>query len=387
MRGVKFKLTLMTILSLPLLFQLLLVGGALFLGDESDAQPKTDEAMPAPQSSVPPLNDRNRYERLWADYLQPLQHWPELAEGASEDVAALPEPPAQDPAQVQLGKRLFHDAGLSLDGTVSCASCHKSSHAFADDQRVTPGVQGRLGKRNAQSLLDVHLWEKLFWDGRAVNLVQQAHMPLEDEVEMASSRAHAVAHVAANYPGFEDVRWPHIARALAAFQRTLTLYDHPDNRLDQFLRAVDQGDLATAQASLSDQELHGLDLFRTKAGCVRCHNGPLLSDQKFHVTGFHYYGRRFEDLGLWEIDQRIENLGAFRTPMLRGLMQSRPWMHNGLFDNLRGIVRQYGHGGPRPRRPADQPWVQPYPETTDELVPFSLTREEEDALLAFLQLL
>ncbi len=412
MRGARFKLLLMTIISLPLLFHLLLVGAALFsskgnadAGSNLFARNEKASLMSyeqferlnglrevAEQSWGQPFlaassnttSDPVFSATLWQRYVLPQEQWPPLAVGAADDLQPLPAPPTQDPELVRFGAQLFHDPGLSRDGKVSCASCHKSSHGFADTERVTPGVDGLLGKRNAQSLLDVHLWDTLFWDGRAANLEEQAHMPLEDPVEMASTRQHAVDYVSDKYG---ESAWSEIARALSAFQRTLTLHEHPDNRLDQFLWAVDDGDVALASSLLTDQELHGLHLFRTKAGCIRCHSGALLSDQEFHVTGFHYYGRRFEDLGRWEHEQRIENLAAFRTPMLRGLMQHQPWMHNGLFDDLRGIIRQYSHGGPHPRRPDSLPLVMPYPETTDELVPFSLTREEEDALLVFLQML
>ncbi|MBY6063637.1 cytochrome-c peroxidase [Pseudidiomarina sediminum] len=369
MTGTKFKLTYMGILALPLLFHLLLVGGGALLSS-------------APHSAAASSDDP-----LWHWYLKPQQQWPERASGATADLAPLPVPPTQEPNAVALGERLFHDPALSGDGTVSCSSCHKSSTAFADQQRVSPGVEGRQGKRNAQSLLDVHLWQRLFWDNRAGSLEEQARGPLEDPNEMDSSIAHAVTYVRSNYEGYEQVDWWTLAAALAAYQRTLTLAGHPKNRLDQFLHAIAEHDYANARKRLSTQELEGLHLFRTKAGCVRCHNGPLLSDQQLHVTGLHYYGRTYEDLGAWEQQQHIGNLGAFRTPMLRDLMASRPWMHNGLFNNMKGIINFYRHGGARVTPPSSQLLPQPFPAVSDKLVPFELTREEQDALLAFLQML
>lgn len=369
MTGTKFKLTYMGILALPLVFHLLLVGGGALL------------------SSASPSAATSSDDPVWHWYLKPQQQWPQRPAEAAEDLAPLPLPSPQAADDVALGQRLFHDPGLSGDGTVSCASCHQATMAFADNQRISPGVAGRLGKRNAQSLLDVHLWQQLFWDSRASSLEEQARGPLEDPDEMDSSIAHAVTHVRTTYPGYEQVDWWTLASALAAFQRTLTLAEHPKNRLDQFLHAIATRDYRTARETLSTQELEGLHLFRTKAGCIRCHNGPLLSDQQLHVTGLHYYGRSYEDLGAWEQHQHVDNLGAFRTPMLRDLMASRPWMHNGLFNNMLGIINLYSHGGARVKPPATQLLPQPFPQVSAKLVPFELTKEEQEALLAFLQML
>jgi len=339
-------------------------------------------------------------EALWQRYLKPQSQWPARAQAATDDLAALPDPkPLRDQLnrdRVALGKKLFHDTRLSATGEVSCASCHDAAHAFADPRRVSIGVKQQTGKRNAPALMNSHLWESFFWDGRAASLKQQAAMPVEDPVEMAHNTG-IIARQVAQYPDYrdllapltrtpQDISWELLAESLAEFQRTL-MDDPKTQPLDSFLLAIEAGDWQEAKNALTDQQLQGLHLFRTKAGCIKCHNGPLLSDQRFHNTGLHYFGRKFEDLGRYEITGKNKDMGAFRTPSLRHLMATKPWMHNGLFTQLEGIIRMYEHGGARPRRPATLPAEQYYPTTTQLLTPFDLTPAERQALMAFIKAL
>lgn len=388
---------------MPLLLALVSVLMSLVWSTDAHAQafalPRSLQHQLAADASTPPATAKPTTpltdQELWDSYLQPQAQWPALASLATADIAALPPPPAQDPAQVALGRQLFHDPGLSSDGKVSCASCHKPELAFADSRRISPGVEGRLGKRNAPTLLDVHLWHDLFWDNRSPSLEHQALQPLLDPQEMASSATHAEQYVQQSSVYPDNLTWADIAAALSAFQRSLTAYnaavdDHDgasNNRLDRFLHALAEGEYDVARATLSTQELRGLHLFRTQAGCVRCHSGPLLSDQQLHVTGFHYYGRKYEDLGAYEHTGQLAHLGAFRTPTLRHVSNTGPWFHQGILPHLRGVIRQYAAGGPRPKRPPQLPWVQPYPVTSDLVIPFSLSSAEEDAIIAFLHML
>lgn len=331
-------------------------------------------------------------EALWSMYLTSPENWPATAEHATQDITSLPYASTDQVlnAKEALGQALFSFPKLSSDQQASCASCHFPDVGFSDPSRVSVGAHGKQGTRNSPSLLNVALWDVLFWDGRETDLATQATEPLIHPLEMNSSPEFAEKAIKrepemlklwkAAYPN-EKVTWTLAANALAAFQNTLK---GPHTGFDKFVEAVKHNDHQSAREALSTQELRGLHIYRTTAGCVNCHNGALFSDQAFHNTGLHYFGRKFEDLGVYEITHNVEDMGKFRTPMLRHLMTTRPWMHNGLFDDLRGIVRMYAHGGARPKRPKSLPSTEPYPQTSEILTPFRLSKEEEDALIAFL---
>ena len=330
---------------------------------------------------------------LWQQYLTSQDKWPPISSFAEQDITALPLAKVTEKSLVDLGEALFSFTGLSKTNEISCASCHRPGASFSDPSRVSVGINGRVGKRNSPSLLNVDLWDTLFWDSREHDLATQALEPLVHPDEMGSSPQFAVAKVKENtdlmalwiqsFPT-EEVSWPRIAQALAEFQASLR---GKETTFDAFFKAAIQSDENSAKNAFSDQQLLGLHVFRTKANCVACHNGTLFSDQKNHNTGLHYFGRKFEDLGVYNLSNNPNDMGKFRTPMLRHLMQTSPWMHNGLFDDLRGIIRMYAHGGARPRRPKDLPIMMAYPETTQILQPFTLSKEEEDALISFLKTL
>ncbi len=145
--------------------------------------------------------------------------------------------------------------------------------------------------------------------------------------------------------------------------------------------------LAGRQEALSDKELQGLHLFRTQARCMNCHNGPLLTDHGFHHIGLSYYGRRNQDLGRFEVTREKADLGAFRTPSLRGVAQAGPWMHNGVFPDLKGLLRMYGNamGNPTAKAvAAGDPYAPPLSPLIRKL---ELNEADVEALAAFLQTL
>ncbi|RUO22249.1 cytochrome-c peroxidase [Aliidiomarina iranensis] len=325
-------------------------------------------------------------------YLEPQSKWPTLHENAHADVAALPEPLETNADIVQLGEQLFHDPGLSRDGSVSCASCHKSSAHFADTVRISPGVEGREGRRTSQMLRLAGHWDILFWDGRVANLEALVAHPVQDPMEMDSTIAHVESYVTASdrysemfqHVFQQPATWNLIAEAIAEFMRAV---EHPPTRFDKFMYAVAEGDKVAAAEQLNAEERLGLHLFRTKAGCVQCHAGDLFSDQRMHNIGLAYYGRSFEDLGHYQISGNPAHVGAFRTPSLRYVGEREHLMHNGLFNDLLGIVRMYSHGGARPKPRGEQVNDPLFPETSELLQPFSLTKEEEQALVKFLNAL
>ncbi|MDN2705509.1 cytochrome-c peroxidase [Janthinobacterium sp. SUN100] len=326
-------------------------------------------------------------------YARPIADWPRphlpvgVAAAEMAPVSAIPVPPVA-PAVAALGQRLFNDPRLSRANAVACISCHSPAHSFADSKRTSVGHEGRLGQRNAPGLLGVGQIKSLFWDGRAATLEEQALGPLQHPDEMAMDVPALAAKLSAldDYPAQFDaafgrgagVTLPRILTALADYQRTLL---PPITRFDTFLEG--------RRADLNDRELLGLHLFRTKARCMTCHSGALLTDQQFHNLGLTYYGRKkYEDLGRYLVTGKDEDVGKFRTPGLRGVAQSGPWMHNGLFPQMVGLLNMYNAGMSRPVPQNAQQAADPkFPVTSPLLQRLQLTSDEIIALKSFLEVL
>lgn len=330
-------------------------------------------------------------------YRQPIAQWPapDIDAGiAWQEMAALPErapSPPENPhteAKAVLGERLFNDPKLSRSGQIACASCHEPDEAFADGRRVSFGHDRQSGRRNAPSLVMSGYAQPLFWDGRSPTLEAQALVPVVDHVEMAFTTEELVARLNGDseYPGrfrqvFADrgpIRAEQIAQALATYQRTLVKATR-NTAFEQLLRGRPQ--------RMSDEQLYGLHLFRTQARCMNCHFGPSLSDERFHNLGLTYYGRKYEDLGRYEVTGKAEDVGAFRTPSLRLLTKTAPWMHNGLFVNLNGTVALYNLGMSRPQPTEQQKHDPLFPKTSELLKPLNLDLEQRRALVRFLETL
>lgn len=328
-------------------------------------------------------------------YELPLAEWPAPMVDAGVDwqeLAPLPKTvpaPPDNPTtkeKVALGERLFSDPKLSRSGQIACASCHDRELAWGDGRSVPFGHDRQPGRRNTPSIAMAGLMTPLFWDGRATSLEAQVLHPIEDHREMASTPRDAVRRIArdAGYrPAFEAafgddrVDMPRIAQALAAWQRSLV---PRHNRFDRFLEG--RRDL------LDDRQLWGLHLFRTQARCMNCHSGALLADGKFHNLGLHYHGRKLQDLGRYEVTGDPADAGAFRTPSLRNVARTGPYMHNGRFTTLRGVMNLYNVGMPRPDAPADPAAdAPPFPRQDPLLHPLDLHRTELEALTDFMETL
>lgn len=241
-------------------------------------------------------------------------------------------------AKVELGKKLFFDTRLSGDNKMSCATCHMPDKAYGDGLALSLGAEGKPLERNTQTCLNVGFLETYFWDGRAASLEQQAFGPIQSTVEMNQNLDDLETELAA-IPGyvaeFKDVFGTRpgkdgIAKALAAFQRTLVTEPSP---FDRFLT----GD----EDALSADAKRGLELFRGEAGCIECHNGPLLSDGKFYRLGVS-----FNDEGRANITGRKEDRYRFRTPSLRNIAETGPYMHDGSQKTLDEVVTFYFRGIP-----------------------------------------
>jgi cytochrome c peroxidase len=269
---------------------------------------------------------------------------------------------------IGLGKILFFDTRLSGSGKIACATCHVPEKSWTDGKEKSLGHEGQMNKRNAPSLQNVWFYKKLFWDGRSHSLEDQVFAPINSESEMHSEMSllpynlrqikgyAALFDSAYGDPGISPDR---IVGAIAAFERTIT---SRKSRFDDFLSGK--------KNALTNSELKGLHLFRTKARCINCHNGPLFTDNQFHNNGFHLNGDPGNDKGLYNVTHNETDIGKFKTPSLRDVMKTGPWMHNGVPKHMQDIIMFYN-------KPAGG--------NTDKLLKMLyLTNSEMSDLLAFL---
>ena len=270
------------------------------------------------------------------------------------------------PAKMRLGERLFFDATLSADRRVSCASCHDPARAFTSAARVTAGVFGRRGARNAPTILNRGYGRSFFWDGRAATLEEQVLGPIQNRNEMGLSLSAFTERLQENAlyrrefaEVFEEP--PSVAtaaRAIATYVREQRIGDAPYDRY----RAGDS-------TALSADAIRGLSLFRGRANCTFCHLGPTLTDEQFHNTGVSWGSG---DAGRYRVTRRPEDRGRFKTPTLRQLRLTSPYMHDGSIDTLDAVVDFYDEGG------------HANPFLDSDLHPLRLTPDEKRDLIAFL---
>jgi cytochrome c peroxidase len=327
---------------------------------------------------------------LRAIYARPSAEWPapQVDPGvAFVELGRIVRPPRSadpaDVARVELGKALFFDARLSGTGQMACASCHDAELGWADGRSTSFGHGFQPLERNAPSLLNVAFGTSFFWDGRAATLEDQALAVFENPREMSSGGEAVLAALRGSrgYRARFAAAWgeeePTLERALssiAAFERTLV--SDGSSAFDAFL----VGD----HAALSDDALRGLHLFRTRARCVNCHHGPLLSDGLFHDLGLSYYGRELEDLGRYAVTKDPADVGRFKTPSLRNVGRTAPYMHNGLFD-VDGILNMYAGGMPTLKRKPEQEGDPLFPTKSPLLKPVGLDAHDKRDLKAFLE--
>ncbi len=274
------------------------------------------------------------------------------------------------PALIALGRRLFFDPILSRDSTLACASCHRPDQAFADGRSVSVGVFGRRGTRNVPAIINRGWGKAFFWDGRIPRLEDQVLEPISAPAEMGMSVEDVVGRLQRDRVLRERFRQVFgdavnreaLARALAAYVRSIRA---GESRFDQAMH----GDLK----ALNEREQLGLQLFQGRARCAQCHLGALLTDESFHNTGIAWRNGAPADSGRALVTGRAQDLGAFKTPTLRQILSTAPYMHDGSLRTLEEVVDFYNQGGHR------NPYIDP------ELRPLGLTSFEKGALLAFLR--
>jgi len=275
-----------------------------------------------------------------------------------------------NPDAAKLGERLFFDPILSIDSTISCGSCHKSEMGFATNDAVTPGVDGALGKRNSPSLMNVGFQPYFMREGGVPSLEMQVLVPLGDETEMAHNVVDAVRRLNRNtsyrneFLGvYGDTASPYLlVRALANFERTLIDFS---SAFDSYING--EG------SSLSAEAVKGGQLFYGKANCVECHSGVLLTDFSFANNGSAILDS--SDYGRELLTNESDDRYVFKTPSLRFVKQTAPYMHDGSVSTLAAVIDQYNSGGVS------------HSFTDPRIQPLDLSTAERNQLLAFLEAL
>ena len=296
--------------------------------------------------------------------------WSMQANPALPPVPIPPDNPQTD-AKVSLGRQLFFDPRLSADDTVSCATCHDPETAWANHNPVDVGIQGKKGTRNSGTILDAAYMDFQFWDGRAKTLEEQSLGPIHNPVEMGSTLEEVVRELGA-IEGYRtqfkavfgsDVTTDGIAKAIASFERTVLSGPSPHDRY-----------VAGDRSAMQPSAVRGMRLFNGKARCRTCHGGPMLSDQGFHNLGVGM-DRPQPDIGREAVTKDPKDHGRFKTPSLRNVALTWPYMHDGSVRSLADVVEFYDAGGVR------------NPTLDIFVMPLELTDDEQKDLVAFLEAL
>lgn len=313
----------------------------------------------------------------------------------------VPIPPdnPQTPVKVELGKLLYFDPRLSGDATTSCASCHEPKLGWGDGGDLSRGYPATLHWRNSQTILNAAYLNKWFWTGASSTLEAQAKAAMTGPLAQNMNPALAEERLK-QIPGYVKLfqeafgvppSFDRALNAIAAFERTIVSRNVP---FDRYM----QGDTT----ALTTEQIQGLELFQGKAGCIQCHHGPMLTDEAFHNLGVPRHPafetdplrqiamrERMKSKGVPEAayltfdrdpgryldTKRDEDKGKFRTPPLRELAYTAPYMHNGVFKTLEEVIAFYDQGGGE----------DPFGTRSPLLKPLALTREEKAALHAFLK--
>lgn len=288
--------------------------------------------------------------------------------------AYVPTPPTNlnYEQKVALGKQLYFDGRLSKNGAISCAFCHNPGTGFADARQFSIGAFGTAGGRQSPTVYNTGFNTFQFWDGRAGSLEEQAIGPIHNPVEMAETH-HTVVPKISKIPGYQKqfqlifgggASLQHIAEAIAAFERTIV---SQNSSFDKYV--MGQKDAMTQSA------VHGMDLFKGKARCILCHNGPNFTDNGFHNLGVPQEGLLKEDWGRFEVTRLERDKGAFKTPTLRSITETAPYMHDGVFKTLEEVIEFLDKGGGA------------NPHLSQLVRPLNLSAEEKRDLIEFLKAL
>ncbi len=298
--------------------------------------------------------------------------WAALASGAPQSgqplQVSVPQDNPQSPDKVALGAQLYFDTRLSGDDSISCATCHSPSTGWANHRATDIGIKGQVGSRNSGTILNAAFMEFQFWDGRARSLEAQALGPIHNPIEMGETTGHVIPKLNA-VPGYRtqfrtvfgtNVTEDGIAKAIAAFERTVITGSSPYDRY-----------LAGEKGALAADARRGLAVFSGKGRCVLCHGGPMLSDRSFHNLGVGM-NRPSPDIGREAVTRLSRDRGRFKTPSLRNVALTWPYLHDGSAGSLDDVLDLYVRGG------------EPNPNLDPMIRPVPLTGAERADLKAFL---
>ena len=303
--------------------------------------------------------------------------WASPAAAAESAVRGLPAvvcpaDNAPSEAKIALGKQLYFDPRLSKDETISCASCHDPAKGWSNGAQFATGVGGKLGGRNSPTVINSAFNKFQFWDGRAPTLEHQALGPIQNPIEMTMSlddvvdRLNKIAGYRQQFQAVfgTDVTSDGIAKAIAAYERTILSGDAPFDRF-----------AAGEESALSPAAQRGRTLFFGKANCTACHAGPNFTDHAFHNIGIGWDAEKqaFGDVGREAQSKLVGDRGAFKTPTLREIARSGPYMHDGSLKTLEEVVAHYNRGG------IANPWLD------EELFPIQLSAQEQADLVTFMR--
>jgi cytochrome c peroxidase len=339
----------------------------------------------------------------------------------SEMILGLPPVPIpadnlQSPAKIALGDKLFHDKRFSIDGTVSCANCHDDHKAFTDHLPVSLGHHGLAGTRNAPTVINAAFNRFQFWDGREPDLEGQAKQPFINPVEGGLANHDPILAIVRTDPEYKtafqtvfgrsdkQVTIDHVVKAIASFERSLVSGDSP---FDHYYFKAEAGALTEAQ-------VRGFNLFIGQGRCVSCHtieqDHALFTDGRFHNIGIGVNAiqqdiprlatafldaknqggevdvlvltdKKSSELGRFAVTDEITQLGAFKTPTLRNIALTAPYMHDGSLNTLKEVVIHYNNGGVTPADAKVNDFL------SGGIRPLNLTDAQIDDLVAFMQAL
>jgi len=279
----------------------------------------------------------------------------------------------QSAEKIALGKKIFNDPKFSQNGKISCASCHLQELAFTDGKKVAKGIHGLTGLKNAPTVVNAAFFETLFVDGRAKSLEDQSLQPMLNPIEHGLKNEQEILAIALQNPYYtqqiqqifsataSEINVVHIAKALASFERTLIA---GNSKFDQYFFAQDRSQLSASAA-------RGLLVFKRKGNCANCHeiswDNALFTDNRFYNIGigsktitpiendlsnalrnskkFPLTAAQQEALGRFNVTRIISDIGKFKTPTLRNIVLTAPYMHDGSLQTLEAVVEYYNKGG------------------------------------------
>lgn len=282
------------------------------------------------------------------------------------DISDIEYPDDSEPntEEIALGKVLFFDTRLSANNRISCATCHNPNLGFSDGHSLGLGTNGNKLGRNAPHLYNLAWSSSFFWDGRADSLEQQSLMPIESKAEMSmpmivlNNKLKKVKYYQDTFKKLypDGITSKNLGKAIAAFERTI-ITNNSD--FDKYLKGN--------KLAMNPEAIRGMKLFQGKASCITCHDGPNFTDDSFHNIGV-----TDKDLGRGSIVKDKTLNGAFKTPGLRNVLFTAPYMHDGSLKTIEDVIRFYNKGGNKVR-------------SKDKLIkPLNLTEQEIFDLVAFM---